>query len=40
MDKIDYNDAVITNDNSDSEMILLKNLVDKINEIIEWINSQ
>ena len=45
MDKIDktispYVDKIDENNTDDTEMVLLKNIVDKINEIIDWINSQ
>ena len=37
MDKIDYN-PIINEGNED--LALLKELVEKINEIIDWINAQ
>ena len=45
MDKIDktispYVDKIDESNTDDTEMVLLKNIVDKINEIIDWINSQ
>tara|TARA_Y100001963_G_C6444557_1_gene292969 strand:+ start:355 stop:492 length:138 start_codon:yes stop_codon:yes gene_type:complete len=45
MDKIDktvapYIELVDENNTADLKMVLLKNMVDKINEIIDWINSQ
>ena len=40
MDKIDYNDVIVVDDNASEDMVLLKNMVDKINEIIDWINAQ
>jgi len=39
MEKIDYNDCVDVENTDDSEMVLLKNIIDKINEIVDWINS-
>ena len=39
MDKIDYNDEDGLLETTD-EGILIKKCLDKINEIIEWINSQ
>ena len=40
MDRIDYNDCIDENNTDDTEMVLLKSMIDKINEIIDWINSQ
>jgi len=40
MDKIDYSDYIVIDDDENQEMVLLKNMVDKINEIIDWINAQ
>jgi len=40
MDKIDYNNLIDENNTDDDSMVLLKNIVDKINEIVDWINSQ
>ena len=43
MDKIekDINYTALVDENStDAQEVLLKNIVDKINEIIDWINSQ
>ena len=37
MDKIDYNPTI---DEGNEDMALLKEIVDKINEIVDWINSQ
>tara|TARA_R100000808_G_C2118447_1_gene130359 strand:+ start:70 stop:183 length:114 start_codon:yes stop_codon:yes gene_type:complete len=37
MDKIDYNSVI---DEGNEDLTLLKEIVDKINEIIDWINSQ
>jgi len=37
MDKIDYNPII---DEGNEDLALLKDLVEKINEIIDWINSQ
>lgn len=40
MDRIDYNDCIDESNVDDIQMALLKNIVDKINEIIDWINAQ
>ena len=37
MEKIDYNSTI---DEGNEDMSLLKELIDKINEIVDWINSQ
>jgi hypothetical protein len=37
MEKIDYNVII---DEGNEDMTLTKEIVDKINEIIDWINSQ
>ena len=37
MEKIDYNVII---DEGNEDMVLTKEIVDKINEIIDWINSQ
>jgi|TARA_R100000479_G_C6380968_1_gene201054 asparagine synthetase A len=37
MDKIDYNPII---DEGNEDLALLKELVEKINEIIDWINAQ
>lgn len=37
MEKIDYNVVI---DEGNEDMTLTKEIVDKINEIIDWINSQ
>ena len=37
MDKIDYNPII---DEGNEDLALLKDLVEKINEIIDWINAQ
>lgn len=37
MEKIDYD---ITIDEGNEDMALVKQIVDKINEIVDWINSQ
>ena len=37
MDKIDYNPII---DEGNEDLALLKELVEKINEIIDWINTQ
>tara|TARA_B100000902_G_scaffold343788_1_gene348694 strand:- start:466 stop:603 length:138 start_codon:yes stop_codon:yes gene_type:complete len=45
MEKIDktsleYQDIDINVDENTSSELLIKNLIDKINEIVDWINSQ
>lgn len=45
MDKISktdtpYVDLIDENNTTDMKMVLLKDMIDKINEIIDWINSQ
>ena len=40
MEKIDYNSCIDEDNTDDGQMVLLKNIVDKINEIVDWINSQ
>tara|TARA_R100000995_G_C3388435_1_gene79315 strand:- start:161 stop:274 length:114 start_codon:yes stop_codon:yes gene_type:complete len=37
MDKIDYNSSI---DEGNEDFTLLKEIVDKINEIVDWINAQ
>ena len=37
MDKIDYNSSI---DEGNEDLTLLKEIVEKINEIVDWINSQ
>tara|TARA_R100001443_G_scaffold33852_2_gene47713 strand:+ start:1925 stop:2038 length:114 start_codon:yes stop_codon:yes gene_type:complete len=37
MDKINYDTMI---DEGNEDLLLLKELVDKINEIVDWINSQ
>ena len=37
MEKIDYNVII---DEGNEDMTLTKEIVDKINEIIDWINAQ
>lgn len=32
--------AVVDENSTDAQEVLLKNIVNKINEIIDWINSQ
>ena len=36
MDKIDYNSVI---DEGNEDLTLLKEIVEKINEIIDWINK-
>ena len=40
MDKIDYSDILDVENTEDNYMLLIKNIADKINEIVDWINSQ
>ena len=40
MDKIDYSDILDVENTEDKYMLLIKNIADKINEIVDWINSQ
>tara|TARA_Y100000593_G_scaffold29910_1_gene59248 strand:+ start:1512 stop:1643 length:132 start_codon:yes stop_codon:yes gene_type:complete len=43
MDKLEKDinyTAVVDETSQDSQEILLKNIVNKINEIIDWINAQ
>lgn len=40
MDKIDYSNILDVENTEDNYMLLIKNIADKINEIVDWINSQ
>ena len=40
MDKLDDNGFIDENNTEDDFMILLKNIKNKINEIVDWINKQ
>ncbi len=40
MEKIDYGNCIDEENTEDESMVLLKAIVDKINEIVDWINSK
>ena len=44
MDKIDITEektkSIMNENNESADVIVLRNLITKINEIIDWINSQ
>lgn len=40
MDKVDGSDFIDPDNTDDGFNVLMKSIVDKINEIVDWINAQ
>ena len=40
MEKLDDNNFIDESNTDDDFMVLLKNIKDKMNEIVDWINQQ